>query len=364
MKKQLGISIYLGKKPIKEDLNYITLAAKYGFSRIFTAFIGSSEMKKPESLDDFKKVALHAKNLNFEVFVDVNIAMLNLLGASHGNLKVLEDLGIAGIRLDEGFSGAEEASMSYTSNLKIEINASNSTSTLDNILQFGAKKSSIVACHNYYPRRYTGLSWENFLKSSQDIKKYDIRLAAFVSSNATDTFSNQDLMQGLPTLERHRDINIVAQAKDLFYCTLIDDVIIGNAYASAEEMQSLAQLDKEIITLDVVLHKDISSLYAEIITDNIHYNRGDASDYVIRSTMMRIKYKSYEMKPFNAVAINKGDITIDNELNMKYKGELHLARLSMDNSGAVNVVARVADYDLFLLEHIKPWSRFKFRIAN
>jgi hypothetical protein len=39
------------------------------------------------------------------------------------------------------------------------------------------------------------------------------------------------VMEGLPTLEDHRDLPIEVQAKHLLMTGLIDDIIISNAYA-------------------------------------------------------------------------------------------------------------------------------------
>lgn len=62
-----------------------------------------------------------------------------------------------------GFSGQEEAFMSLdTSNLKIELNMSNGTKYADNILSYQPNKENIIGCHNFYPRRYTGLSRQHF----------------------------------------------------------------------------------------------------------------------------------------------------------------------------------------------------------
>ncbi|MCL2567805.1 MAG: MupG family TIM beta-alpha barrel fold protein [Alphaproteobacteria bacterium] len=359
--KKLGISVYVGKKPLEEDLAYISLARKYGFSRIFTCFMFINE-DTDEFFKKVKTVAAHAVKLGFEVFTDVNPTLLKTLGASYDNLKIFEDLGITGIRLDEGNSGFEESLISYSGNLKVEINASNTAKLLDNIVSYQPCLTNILACHNFYPRRYTGLSEETFMNTSAAVKKHGIRLAAFVSSQEPNTFFSQDFMEKLPTLEHHRDLPIIAQAKELFYCGLIDDVIISNAYASEKDLKSLSQLNKDIITLDVELAKGVDDFSKEIIMDNLHINRGDTSAFMLRSTLTRVKYKNESIPPFNTVDIKRGDITIDNDNYDKYKGELHVALLPMKNYGNVNVVGRVAENDMRLLQYIKPWSKFKCKI--
>lgn len=361
--KKMGISVYIGKKSLSEDLKYMGLAKKYGFSRIFSCFLHMNE-DQSKFLADFKSFMDHAKKLDFEVFIDVNPTLLKILNADFNNLSIFEDLGVTGIRLDEGYSGVEESLISYSGKLQVEINASNGTKVFDNIMSYQPCKPNLVACHNFYPRRYTGLSMDHFLKCSTDVKKHGIRLAAFVCSQNKNTFFSQNLMESLPTVEKHRYIPLINQAKELYYCGLIDDVIISNAYASEEELKQMSELDKNLITLDIKLVDGAGDLVVDMIENNRHMNRGDASEYVIRSTQLRIKYKNEDIKPFNTVAIEKGHITIDNNNYDKYKGELHIARKSMENSGNVNVVAKIVDSDLILLDYIKPWTKFKFNIVK
>ena len=71
-----------------------------------------------------------------------------------------------------GFSGREEALMSLdASNLKIELNISNGTKYVDNILSYQPNKENIIGCHNFYPRRFTGLSRQHFYKRLNTLKR-------------------------------------------------------------------------------------------------------------------------------------------------------------------------------------------------
>ncbi len=362
--KNMGISVYLGIKSLDEDIKYIKMAHKYGFTKIFTCFLGLNEENKNSYLESLSLFMNIATNLNFKVYVDVNPYVLKLLNITYEDLSFFKNLNIYGIRLDEGFSGLEESAMSFQSNLKIMINASNGTKYLDNIISYKPNMSNLEACHNFYPRKYSGLSLNHFLQTSQDIKNYGLSVGAFVNSQNSDTFSNQEIMEGLPSLEHHRNIPLVNQAKELYYCRLINDVMIGNAYASESEFKQLYNLDKNLITLDAQLEDNLESFYTDMLLNNLHTNRGDVSDFIIRSTMLRIKYKNTYIPPFNTKNIQAGDITIDNENYKKYKGELHIARAPMINDGNVNVIGKINQYDLGLLNYIKPWSKFNFNLIN
>ncbi len=64
----------------------------------------------------------------------------------------------------------------------------------------------------------------------------------------------------MPTLEQDRDLPIDVQAMHLFAFGLIDDVIIGNAYASEEELKALSQVNRYQLMLHVDYVKQISDI--------------------------------------------------------------------------------------------------------
>ena len=67
-------------------------------------------------------------------------------------------------------------------------------------------------------------------------------------------------MEGLPTLEDHRDLPIEVQAEHLLMTGLIDDIIISNAYATNEELYALSKINLSMPTLNIELNPDISNL--------------------------------------------------------------------------------------------------------
>ena len=299
-----------------------------------------------------------------EVIADIDPTVFKKLDASIFDLKVFKDMGLSGIRLDMGFSGYEESVMTYNKyGLKIELNISNGTKYIDNILSYKSNISNIYGCHNFYPHIYTGLSYENFINSSKQFKELGIRTAAFVNSQSA-SFGPWPVYEGLCTLEMHRDLPIDVQAKHLFATGLIDDVIIANAFASEKELQLLSNLNKEMLEFKVELIDDIRDLDKKIVLEEFHFNRGDASEYMARSTQSRVKYKGESFPPYNVVDIKRGDILIDTDLYTRYAGELQLALKDMKNTGKTNVVGKIVNEEIFLLDYIKPWSKFSFKLKK
>lgn len=357
--RKLGFSIYPGHSKLEDNLKYIDMANKYGFKRIFTCLISVSQDKE-RILKEFKQIIAHANKYGMEVIADINPDVFKALDIDYGNLRFFKEMGLYGIRLDMGFNGNKESIMTFNDlGLKIELNMSGGTKYLDNIMCYKPNTDNLLGCHNFYPHRYSGLSYKHFIECSKQFKRYNLRTAAFVSSKHA-TLGPWPVSEGLCTLEEHREMPIVTQAKHLFSTDLIDDVIIANAFASEDELKLLSKINPYKLTLKVNLENDLSEMERKLILEESHFNRGDISDYMIRSSIGRIKYTDHKFEPFNTRDIKRGDILIDNYLYTSYAGELQIALKDMKNYGKTNVVGRIADEELFLLDYINPWQKFAF----
>ncbi|MDN6626002.1 MAG: MupG family TIM beta-alpha barrel fold protein [Pisciglobus halotolerans] len=362
--RKLGISIYPNHSELNDMKHYLDLAAKYGFTRVFSCLL-SVEGDKNKVVAEFKEIIDYAKDKGMEVIVDISPQIFERLGASYNDLTFFKEIGADGIRLDEGYTGNEESIMTFNpEDLQIELNISNGTKYLENILSYQPKKENVIGCHNFYPHRYTGLGYDHFIETSKEYKRHGIRTAAFVNST-TAKIGPWPVSEGLCTLEMHRDLPIEVQAKHLWATELIDDVIIANAFASEEELKALSQINPYQLTLRCELEAAIPELEKTIILDECHFNRGDVSDYVIRSTQSRVKYSDKEFPVFNTPEhIERGDIIIESSLYTRYAGELQVALLPMKNSGKSNVAGHIAEDEIPLLDLVKPWQKFKFQEMN
>ncbi len=362
MRRSLGISVYPEQAPVEAFVDYIERAHSYGFTRVFTCLISVSDGER--GFEDFKTISKTASDLGMMVIADVSPEVFDTLGIAYKDLAFFKEMGLSGIRLDLGFSGNEESFMTFNDQgLMVEINMSNGTKYLENILSYKPNVSRLIGCHNFYPHRYTGLSEAHFLKCSRQFKEQGIRTAAFVNS-ASATFGPWPVSEGLCTLESHRTLPIETQAKALFGTDLIDDVIIANAFASDEELKALGSLNRYMLELDVSLLADIPETMRKIVLEEPHFNRGDVSEYMIRSTQSRVKYKGTHFEAFNTPQIKRGDILIESSLYARYAGELQIALRDMENSGRTNVVGRVADHELDLLDRIEPWQKFRMKVGE
>lgn len=357
---KLGISIYPEQTTLEKDKEYLLLASKYGFKRVFTSLLEIKDGKE-SVLERFQDTVSYANELGFEVMIDINPSLFKQLGISYDDLSFFNELGVWGVRLDEGFTGLEEATMTRNPyGLKIEVNMSAGNKYLENIMSFSPDKDNLLGCHNFYPQEYTGLGDEFFEKWSRLFTKHNINTAAFISSKNA-TFGPWPVNEGLPTLESDRYQDIDTQVRHLQSSGLINDIIVGNAYASEEELRKIHDVFfAGFPSLKVELIDDISNLEKEIVLDNIHLYRGDASEYLIRDTQTRVKYAAESIEPNNAVEyINPGDIIVVNDEYSRYKGELQIALKKIKNDGRRNVVGKVVDNENFLIYRLSTWSKFK-----
>lgn len=301
-----------------------------------------------------------------EVILDLNPAVFDQLGISYQDLTFFKEMGATGIRLDSTFDGLIESLITFDdSKLDLEINISNDTHYLENIISYEPNRNRIIGCHNFYPQRFTGLDYEYFIRCSEKYKKLGLRTAAFVNSQKAD-HGPHEYVDGLCTLEMHRDMPIKVQAKHLIATGLIDDIIIANAYASEEELRELSELRMDQIELDVEFSKGTTLLEKEILIDNQHFNRGDINSYSIRSTYVKLKYGNDDIPENNSFEhIEFGDVTLGNNSFGQYRGEVNIVKQKMPNKRhEKNVVAKVIKDNQFLIRYIKPWTKFRFREAE
>lgn len=181
--KKLGISIYPEKARIDKTIKYIDLAKKYGFSRIFTNLLEIEDTKEGnKQLSTFKQIYMYAKKKGFEVIVDVNPEFYKNFKIPNDDIQFFLDMGATGLRLDEDFKGVIESKLSQNKqDFKIELNASNGTETFDLAIKHKAQTKNLIACHNFYPMRFTGLDYDRFVALSAMYKAKGIRVAAFVT---------------------------------------------------------------------------------------------------------------------------------------------------------------------------------------
>ena len=357
MKK--GISVFLGLElSLKENLEYMREAKKNGFTEVFTSMhIPEADYEIIKS--DIKALLNEAKELGMSVSVDISPNTFDLLEIEKNDFKRLKEYGIGTVRLDFGYSIDEIAKLTNNNyGLAIQLNAS--TLNKDMLLELESKNanfSNITACHNYYPRENTGISERLFIERNNEFKKRGIKVSAFIPSHNK---MRGPIYEGLPTLEKHRWKSPYTSAKHLF-CLGTDTVYFGDLKASYNELHEVGGIKTpfEFRIKIETLNEEIKSY----LLSNIFSQRMDEAEEVVRVEESRyyfnnknpVKFKKEEIK-----ARIRGSITIDNEKYLRYMGEMQILKADLLSDERVNVVARIKEEDLFLLDYIKGGDKLNF----
>jgi uncharacterized protein len=328
----IGISFYLND-PLAEER--ITIAGKKGVKRAFTS------LHIPEESGDLAsraKSLLHiAKDSGIEVFADVSARTPEHLGLN--NLHELESLGVVGLRLDDFFQ--HETIIDLAKHYKIALNSSILfEDDLFALLEGGLRAEQLIAWHNFYPRRETGLDEKFFTTQNQLFKRFGIAVSAYIPG---DGEKRGPLFEGLPTLEKHRETDPFVAALEL-YDAGVKDVYIGDPEVSESLLERLFDFDR---TRTVPFR-------IEGFQEGEFRLRPDFARDVLRLMDTR---SVNPILPENTIARPLGTVTMDNDRYGRYRGEVQITLRDLPADERVNVVGRIVSKDIPLLFIIKPGDK-------
>ncbi len=355
-----GISAYTGLGyTVEDNRDYLHISRKYGYSRLFTS-LHIPEADQQAVVQEFLYLTAYAKRLGFQVTADISPKAFSLLEIAPDDTVALLSLGIDTVRLDFGFTPEEIAAFTQKSDITVEINASSiDRKNLEKIIAAGADVSRLRACHNFYPRPETGLSYDLFAERSSMLRDFGITVTAFIPSRHNP---RGPIFAGLPTLEQHRHANPVIAAKHLLISGLVDGISFGDPHAPESELAAVAALDAKCFELEVEFVPDISQVERSILLAR-HTNRTDPGEHVIRSQEARTLCRG-NVPARGALDRPRGAVTIDNAGYLRYMGELQIVCRSLPSDERVNVVAQIVPQELFLLDYIRPGCLFRFKEAR
>ena len=360
---KLGISVYPEHSTREKDFAFMETAAKYGFKRIFTCLLSVNKSKE-YILKEFGEFMDKAHELGFEVSVDTAPYVFEHLGVDPRDLKLFHDLHVDIIRLDGHFDDYLDRVITRNPyGIKIEFNGS-SDANIEGLISHGADKNNMLICHNFYPQKYSGLSWKSFSEFNENWTRLGMHTAAFVSSNAKNTYGPWPVYAGLPTLEMHRGLPIDVQVRHLISCEVIDDILIGNAIPDEEELKIMSEIDLTKTTIGVKPVEGLSDLEKTILFDTDHAGRTDYSEYYIRSSLPRTQHRneSIPARPCDQKTFKRGDVVIVNDNLKHYMAECEVILKDIENDGERNLVGTIPENELIILDQMEahPDHLFKF----
>lgn len=359
--RKLGLSIYPEHSDDKTIIDYLVLGKKYGFSKIFTCLL-STESDKDSLLFRFGNLFKQAHDLGYVVYADVSPAVFKKYNISLDDLSFFKAMHLDGLRLDQSFSPLEVSILTFNIyNLMIEVNMSNDVAEIDALMDFMPNRFQLCGCFNFYPYNHSGLSYQHFLNCINRFQKYNLRSGAFITSQNLENIGPWALNYGLSTLEMHRNLSLDVQLKHYIVTDLVDDIIVGNCFMTLEEFEAISRVDLSLVNFEIEFDPDVTEIEKEIVLNNLHYRRGDISDEIIRSSASRIKYNQSQIEPRNIKNnLGKGDVVINNNIAYQYRGELQIVLSEIDGADYLNYVGKIREEELFLLDYLKPWQKFRF----
>lgn len=339
----LGVSVYF------KDLNYTYLkeCSKLGIHYVFTSLhIPEEDYSHIETL--LPQFIEMCNDYNLYLVCDVSPVTFEKLNINYGDFQSLFDIGIRYLRLDYGFDDIEYIKK-LVHNFRVILNASVvNENLLKELISSKIDMNKVVFMHNFYPKRFTGLSIMQFEEKNNLFLKYHLKTQAFVCGDDLKRFP---LYEGLPTLEKHRDTNPFIAAVELIKKYHVQDVFIGDSQSKIETLQYINEyINNNVIHIKVHLEKEYENYY-----DNIFKARQDQSEYSIRLNTSRTP----KVPIYHNIKRLKGSITIDNTLMGRYSGEIQLVKRDMPADARVNVIGFIHPEFIDVLEYIDENTKIK-----
>lgn len=385
--KSLGISIYPDIASLDDIFAYMELASQSGFKRVFSSMFSVQDTTE-NIIQMFSNISQKCHEVNMLMSVDVNPELFERLKAKVNDLSVFKNIGIDILRMDMSYGiEGDLVLINNQENIQIEFNASAlKASYLKKLIEQGANKNNILVSHNFYPQTYTGMKWQKFLDASKAFKEVGIRVGAFVSSHAENTHGVWDAKHGLPTVERLRNHPIDLQIREMIATGVIDEIMIGNAFASYEEfsliktavqeekpdMTYLNQLpfasffmkqeSPEVKKVKVTLHPSITDQEKDILLNFFpHIDMGDSSEWIWRNRIPRFFFKGKIPQRIESQSeYVRGDVVMVNNEYLNYSSEVQVVLVPIVNDGTRNLLGHISDQEMEMFDLIHDMDIVKF----
>lgn len=381
----LGVSLYPEQETKQEIEEYLSLAKKYGFSKIFTSMF-SVEGSVEEVLTYFKDLCDIAHRYDMEVYGDCNARFFMQVGASADDLSFFKKMGLDVLRLDLMFNDERDVKIvNNKEGLGVQLNAS-LVDSVKKIIELGGDKERIIGSYNFYPLRNTGADDEDIIATNKFFKEKGMKTQIFITSTRNGTHGPWPISDGLPTIEKDRDLPIGLQVRHNLALGS-DELIIGNAFASEDELKEVSDTMKQIyvygedrpfyfpgirdqipigdierVPLRIKLAEGVSDIEKELL---FKFTKHNVSEYI--HTIIRSRWGRFDFRPIPIEArkcdkeyFENGDVLIINDNVGRYKGEVHIARKKIRNDGTMNYAGRIREEEMFLLDLLKYNMNFGF----
>ena len=219
----LGASIYFST-PLEENERYLKEISPFNVKYIFTS-MQIPEEKTEQQLELLKKFISVTNRLGMKLMVDISPETFRKFNVQKaGAIDFLKSLDVKCVRVDYGFDYSEIKA--FSNEFEVVLNAS----TIDeDFYQKGLEKgldfTKLIACHNFYPRKDTGLDKDWIIRKNKKLKAFGLKVMMFIPG---DEKKRGPVFEGLPTVEAHRNQSVFTSFVECVEDLLADEVLIGD----------------------------------------------------------------------------------------------------------------------------------------
>lgn len=362
----LSVSIYPStewEKSINNWEGYLDTAKNYGFKEVFTS-MHLPELTLNCQLECLLQLAKVAEERQMKLTADIGGGIISSLLEKETLCKQVAKLGLSFLRLDYGYDLKQLHSIVEKLNIHgFVLNASIlSGEEVERTVEYLRSIPGVIeirACHNFYPRRETGITMEFMQSQYRYFQRYSIPVYACIPSL---TNPRGPLYEGLPTVERHRYQSAGKVAMELFNSQCCDGLLISDEYISEDEFKQIKDvICYEPISLKISVDEEITDIEKEVLLGGIHHIRYDSNNLVLRSQSSR-QMAEFACKIPKRKAQKRFPlyITIDNESYGRYSGELQIVLAELPEDDRVNVVGYIDKDESWKLQYYKHGYAYRF----
>ncbi len=381
-----------GRKTEGRWEKYMETAAAQGFDEVFLS-LHLPECTLVGQMELLEAVGEKAGSLGLSLTVDVGGGQIRELLEQAGYDRRIRQAGVDFIRLDYGYTMEQVRGMWEQWGVKgFVLNASiYSEEEIDAMCRaFRSLDEEIRlrACHNYYPRPESGLSYEFFLSQNDIFYRRGIPVYSCIPD---DENPRGPVGEGLPTVEAHRRMKLSQAVRQLAASPANTGFMAADEYFSAEKLGQIRQAAEEqrremegrleerkeagwaarqyseagmVWELSFFPEEDASEEEIQLICGRTHRIRRDSSAQVLRSQSSReMSEYAGEVPPQPGRPRPAGTVTVDNSLYGRYSGEVQIAVSDLAADRRVNCVGRAAQEDLWKLAHYRYGAEYRFRLT-
>lgn len=311
-----GRSIYinLGEQVVTQVLEEMKAA------RQTVAFTSFQLPEHPLEISNMARLVELARS--YEVDLIPDIAHKDL---TKENIVALKNAGLSYLRLDEFGDEAfiDRCGKAFT----LVVNASTFTNREYKVLERLGFSRRIIACHNYYPKVYSGISLEKFTTINQKLHAIGVKVLAFIPG---DEPLRGPLHEGLPTVETHRTLDT-----RLAICELIkahtDMILVGDTFINAATQKVMKEFQEGFVSLKAEAPIELTG---KVLRDRI-----DASDFVYR--VLGTRGWALLGGEVSTTTRTVGEINQANSQYGRYQGEIEIAKVELPQDVRQNVIGHL-----------------------